>query len=122
MENLKVINELYNHLKDRLGFEDFMFDSVEYVSKWNSKEQKFEGTNEVGYLELKEYSIVTSNKTFYADIRLVDGDYCGEMRMVLSLDEISEYSNKLKQVFGENEVKVVMYDWYTGYDEPAYFN
>lgn len=87
-------------------------------------EKRFENTNEVDNFEIDGYDITVDYDTnmYYVDKRLFDISAIDIMELTLSLQEFTEYIKELHTKFqNNNEIKLVVYNWYTGCDEPVYF-
>lgn len=119
------ITDFYNQLKLILGDAD----SVDYKHVWDG--DKYLQTDTIEHFEYKrkEDNFVISRSwdtgDYFVDYVLASNLQGEEdLKITLGLDEIMNIRDKAVKLFGNliyPLCKVVVYDWYTGSDEPMYF-
>lgn len=125
VENVDNLTEFYNRIQPILGDARYL----DYKDNWNGVEYvKTEEIEHFSYSRVENTFIVCydyNNGNWYVDYILASG-LQGEddLKITLGLDELMNIRDKAVALFGSMICpicKIVVYDWYTGSDEPIYF-
>lgn len=74
--------------------------------------------------EKNKYSIKRENKIWYLDYHIISSEYsCDDFFTSISVEELNKVIENTYVLFGKRveNPKVISYQWYTGCEEPIYY-